>query len=148
MGAGPHPSTQNPEQHATDPMLADIAIIPIGHGAHTSETLAGVLKIIKDSGLPYQLTPTSTCLEGSWTEVMAVVKQCHDFARGDAPHVVTLLRIEEDMEQGGKLARNVASVEAEAGEKFKKSPDPTATAAPSAPGGVASRGVLSESVSG
>ena len=123
-------------------MLADLAIIPVGHGAHTSETLAGVLKIIKDSGLPYQLTPTSTCLEGSWEEVMAVVKRCHDFARGDAPHVVTLLRIEEDMEQGGKLARNVASVEAEAGEKFKKSPDPAA------PVGVASRGVLAESVSG
>ncbi|MBC8009143.1 MAG: thiamine-binding protein, partial [Burkholderiales bacterium] len=56
-------------------MLADLVIIPIGHGARTSETLAGVLKIIKDSGLAYQLTPTSTCLEGTWEEVMAVVKR-------------------------------------------------------------------------
>lgn len=103
-------------------MLADLAIIPIGHSPHTSKTLAEVLKTIKSSGLPYQLTPTSTCLEGSFDEILAVVKRCHQIARSDAPHVVTLLRLEEDEASEGKLKSNPASVEKQAGEAFEKKP--------------------------
>jgi uncharacterized protein (TIGR00106 family) len=105
-------------------MLADLAVIPVGHGAHTSDVLSEVLKAIKASGLPYQLTPTSTCIEGGWDEVMAVVKHCRSIARGSAPHVITLLRIEDDLEQrSGKLVANVESVEQEAGEDFSTSPE-------------------------
>ncbi len=103
-------------------MLADLAIIPIGHSPHTSKTLAEVLKTIKDSGLPYQLTPTSTCIEGSWDEILAVVKRCHQIGRADAPHVVTLLRLEEDEATEGKLKSNPESVEKKAGESFEKNP--------------------------
>lgn len=107
-------------------MLADLAIIPIGQGEHTSETLAEVLKLIKESGLSYQLTPTSTCIEGSWADIVALAERCHQAARADAPHVVTLLRIEDDRNQAGKLARNVASVEEKAGETFDTSPEEAA----------------------
>jgi uncharacterized protein (TIGR00106 family) len=103
-------------------MLADLAIIPIGHSPHTSQVLAEVLKTIKDSGLPYQLTPTSTCLEGSWDDIIAVVKRCHQIARSDTPHVLTLLRLEEDEASSGKLKSNPASVEQKAGESFQKKP--------------------------
>lgn len=104
-------------------MLADLCIIPIGHETHTSGMLADVLKIVKESGLPYQLTPTSTCLEGSWTDVMAVVHRCHEAVRSESPHLVTMLRIEDDVDSDPMLARNVASVEAEAGEAFATSPE-------------------------
>lgn len=103
-------------------MLADLAIIPIGHGPHTSQVLAEVLKVIKDSGLPYQLTPTSTCIEGSWDDILAVVKRCHQVAHADTPHVVTLLRLEEDETGSGKLKSNPSSVEQKAGESFEKQP--------------------------
>lgn len=103
-------------------MLADLAIIPIGHSPHTSQVLADILKTIKDSGLPYQLTPSSTCIEGSWDEIMAVVKRCHQIAYSDTPHVMTLLRIEEDEKSSGKLRSNPASVEQKAGESFEKNP--------------------------
>lgn len=103
-------------------MLADLVIIPIGSGTHTSASLAQVLKIIKDSGLPYQFTPASTCIEGTWEQIMALTKQCHEAVRADSPHLVTLLRLEEDAGQLNKLAENVASVEEEAGESFEKMP--------------------------
>jgi uncharacterized protein (TIGR00106 family) len=109
-------------------MLADLVIIPIGNGTHTSASLAEALKIIKDSGLPYQLTPTSTCIEGTWAEIMALVKRCHDAVRADSPHLTTLLRLEEDGGETGKLAENVASVEEEAGESFEKLPTVAAVA--------------------
>jgi uncharacterized protein (TIGR00106 family) len=103
-------------------MLADLVIIPIGNGTHTSSALAEVLKIIKDSGLPYQLTPASTCIEGTWDEIMAVAKRCHDAVRADSPHLLTMLRLEEDGGEKNKLAENVAAVEEEAGESFEKVP--------------------------
>lgn len=123
-------ATRNP--NPPHPMLADLAIIPVGHGAHTSDVLSEILRAIKASGLPYQLTPTSTCIEGDWDEVMALVKHCRSIARGSSPHVITLLRIEDDLEQrAGKLSANVESVEEEAGEDFATTPD-AAEAAPHA----------------
>lgn len=103
-------------------MLPDLAIIPIGHTPHTSQVLAEILKTIKDSGLPYQLTPSSTCIEGSWDDIMALVKRCHQIARSDTPHVLTLLRLEDDEKSFGKLASNSRSVEEKAGESFEKNP--------------------------
>jgi len=103
-------------------MLADLTIIPIGRTPHTSETLAAVLKIIKDSGLSYQLTPTSTCIEGNWDEIMAVVRQCHEIARDETPHVVTLLKLESDDRELNKLRANIESVEEQAGEALATEP--------------------------
>lgn len=111
-------------------MLADLVIIPIGNGAHTSAALAEVLKIIKESGVPYQFTPTSTCIEGSWAEITVVAKRCHDAVRANSPHLVTLLRIEDDMGQTQKLEQNIESVEDEAREKFAKTPGGDKIAAP------------------
>jgi len=31
-----------------------------------SKEIAEVLRIVDDSGLPYQLTPAGTCIEGDW----------------------------------------------------------------------------------
>ena len=111
----------------TPGMLADLSIIPVGRSPHTSDTLASVLKIIKDSGLAYQLTPTSTCIEGSWDEIMAVVRRCHEVARDETPHVVTLLKLESDDRSLDKMNNNIASVEEQAGESFRTRPEPAET---------------------
>jgi len=103
-------------------MLADLTIIPIGHSPHTSHVLADVLKTVKESGLAYQLTPTSTCIEGSWDDIVAVAKRCHQIARTGAPHVVTTLRFEDDEVTQNKLRSNLDSVEEKAGEVFEKQP--------------------------
>jgi uncharacterized protein (TIGR00106 family) len=103
-------------------MLADLVIIPIGNGTSTSNSLADVLKLIKESGLPYQLTPTSTCIEGTWDEIMALAKRCHETVRARSPHLTTLLRLEEDKGEMNKLEENVASVEEKADEAFIKAP--------------------------
>ncbi|HEY8932866.1 MAG TPA: MTH1187 family thiamine-binding protein [Rariglobus sp.] len=103
-------------------MLADLVIIPIGNGTHTSASLSKVLKLIKDSGLPYQLTPASTCIEGTWDEIVALAKRCHAAVHADSPHLITMLRLEDDAGEARKLVENVAAVEEEAGESFEKAP--------------------------
>jgi uncharacterized protein (TIGR00106 family) len=103
-------------------MLVELSIVPVGGDAHLSDEIAEVLKIIDVSGLPYQLTPTGTCLEGEWEEVMSVVRQCHSRARERSPHVMTWIKIEDDEGETNKLTRNIVSVEEKAGRSLNKHP--------------------------
>jgi uncharacterized protein (TIGR00106 family) len=96
-------------------MLIELSLIPIGHNPHLSAELAKALQLVDASGLPYQLTPSGTCIEGEWEEVMTVIRQCHERVRKSTPHVVTLIKIEDDEGEQHKLTRNIASVEEKVG---------------------------------
>ena len=101
-------------------MLAELSIIPLGNSAHLSGELAKVLKLVDESGLPYQLTPSGTCIEGEWDELMPLIRQCHERARKASPHVVTLIKIEDDEGEQHKLTRNVASIEEKIGHPLQQ----------------------------
>jgi uncharacterized protein (TIGR00106 family) len=103
-------------------MLAEFSIMPMGQDAHTSQQLAEALKIVEESGLPYQLTPTATCLEGAWEEVLPVIRLCHARVRNISPHVVTMIKIEDDAGETEQLASNLSSVEEKAGRPLSKAP--------------------------
>lgn len=99
-------------------MLIELSVLPLGRGTHLSDEIAEALKIVDDSGLPYQLTPSGTCIEGDWDEVMAVVRRCHERVRRGSTHVVTTVRIEDDEGATDKLRTNVGSVEQKAGRRL------------------------------
>lgn len=92
-------------------MLVDFSIIPVGGDVHTSEQLAEALRVVDASGLPHQLTPSGTCIEGDWNQVMHLVRQCHDRVRQFSQHVVTIIKIEDDADASEKIRRNVESIE-------------------------------------
>ena len=101
-------------------MLLEFSIIPLGGDTHVSHEIAEALKIIDESGLPYQLTPSATCIEGNWEEVMPVVQRCHMRLRQTCPHVITSIQIEDEEGAKDKLARNVASVEEKVGHPLRR----------------------------
>ncbi len=101
-------------------MLAELSISPLGRGTHLSRDLAEILKIVDDSRLRYCLTPSGTCIEGEWDEVMALVKRCHDYARKGSAHVMTTVRIEDEAGASDKLNENIASVERAAGRQLRR----------------------------
>lgn len=103
-------------------MLFELSVTPLGAGPHISGPLAEVLKIIDSSGLPYQLAPTGTTIEGEWDEVMPVIRKCHERTRQDSPHVITTIKIEDEEGEREKLRRNVASVEEKAGRPLHTAP--------------------------
>jgi uncharacterized protein (TIGR00106 family) len=115
-------------------MLIELSIVPLGCDVRWSDQLAEALKLVDASGLPYVLTPSGTCIEGGWDEVMELVRQCHDEARRSSPHVLTSIRIED--EEGGldQLTRNIASVEEKLGRPLRKL-DPRGAGPPAAAGG-------------
>lgn len=117
-------------------MTADLTILPVGGGAHLGTMLADVLKEIRRQGVVYQLTGTTTCLEGNWEQITNVARACHEIGRKHAPHVVTMLRIEDDIEGSNELEAGIKAVEELAGEKFNSQPPhppKVVTAAPAAP---------------
>lgn len=92
-------------------MLAELTIVPLNVGDHLSGPLAEVLDIVDRSGVRYKLTPTGTCLEGGWDEVMDVVRACHASMRQKSSHVFTTIRIEDEEGEDDKLVRNITSIE-------------------------------------
>jgi uncharacterized protein (TIGR00106 family) len=96
-------------------MLVEFSIIPVGAGEHLSKPIAEVLKIIERSGLSYKLTPGSTCLEGDWTNVMEVIRQCHVRMCEESGHVVSILKIEDEAGVTNKMTSNIQSVEQQIG---------------------------------
>lgn len=103
-------------------MLAEVSIIPVAGNTHSSAELAKILKLIDESGLPYQLTPSSTCIEGEWDEVMPLIRRCHERARKGSSHVVTFIKLEEDDGERDKLTGNVKSVEEKFGHALNTEP--------------------------
>lgn len=54
--------------------LVAVAIAPFGEGEELSEYVAEVIRVIRDSGLPYNTTSMFTEIEGEYGKVMQVVK--------------------------------------------------------------------------
>jgi len=92
-------------------MLVELSITPLTGNSHISDEIAGILDIIDEADVPYQLTPAGTCLEDEWDEVMPVIRQCHEQAREYAPHVITALKIEDEDGAANQLEENISSVE-------------------------------------
>ena len=102
-------------------MLAELSIVPLGRGEHLSTAIAEVLDVVDRSGIRYKFTPCGTCLEGSWQEVMDVVRNAHARARQTSRHVMTTIRIEDEEGETDKLTRNVTSVEEKLGRQLAES---------------------------
>jgi len=75
-------------------MLAEFSIIPIGTGESVGEVVAGVIRLVDASGLPYKANAMGTIVEGEWDTVMALLKKCHDEALRLSPRVVSHISID------------------------------------------------------
>ena len=99
-------------------VLLEFSMTPLNQGESVSAFVARSLDIVDRSGLPYQLTPMGTILEGEWDEVMAVVTACFEAMRADCDRVSTQIRIDYRKGPAGRLAAKVAAVERKLGRKL------------------------------
>src|SRR3990172_6325290 len=99
-------------------VLLEFAMSPLDKGVSLSPYVARSLDIIDRSGLPYQLTPMGTILEGEWEEVMAVVTACYKRMSQDCDRISTSMRIDYRAAKSGRLKSKVEAVEGELGRKL------------------------------
>ena len=92
-------------------LLINFSIFPLDKGESVSQYVVRAVKIIKNSGLIYELGPMGTSIEGEWDEVMDVVTRCFEELKRDCSRVY--LGITGDYRKKGKdrITAKVKSVE-------------------------------------
>lgn len=102
-------------------MLAEISIIPVGKDVSISGYVAEVAEIIDKSGLDYRINPMGTVIEGSFDEIMGLLKQCHDIVMKDVDRVIITLSMDDRKDKvPPRLDKKVESVEKKLGHSLKK----------------------------
>ncbi len=91
-------------------VIVDFSLFPLDKGESLSPYVARSLRIIQESGLPYDFRAMGTSLEGEWDEVMEVVRRCLEAMRADCNRVVLHLKADCRKGPGGRLQRKIDSV--------------------------------------
>jgi uncharacterized protein (TIGR00106 family) len=91
-------------------VILDFSMYPLDKGESLSPFVARSIKIIRESGLPYEFRSMGTSLEGEFDEVMAVVKRCFEAMRQDCSRVVLSLKADYRKGPSGRMKRKVESV--------------------------------------
>jgi uncharacterized protein (TIGR00106 family) len=101
-------------------MLAEFSIFPIGKDVSLSKYVARSIKLIDESGLPYRMNPMGTVVEGSWDEIMELIKKCHMAILKDSERVSTTIKIDDRKGVKNALDSKIKSVEEKIGRGLKK----------------------------
>ena len=92
-------------------MLVEFTVVPLGKGESVSEYVAECMRIVKASGLSYQLTPMATILEGERDEVMNVIMECHQRVLDMSKRVITEIKIDDRKDRKNAMTQKIRSVE-------------------------------------
>ncbi len=93
--------------------IMQIKILPLGTGSTSvGKWVAGVMKLVEQSGLKHQLTPMSTIIEGDLDDLFALARRVHEapFQAG-AQRVVTIIEIDDRRDRESSMERKIRSVE-------------------------------------
>jgi uncharacterized protein (TIGR00106 family) len=95
-------------------MLVAFSISPTSgdETGSVSEAVAAAVRVVKESGLPWELTSMFTTVEGEWDEVMGVVKRAVDVVAEVSPRVGLVLKADIRPGFDGQLTEKVARVNA------------------------------------
>lgn len=100
-------------------VLLEFAMAPTGQGESMSAQVARILDVIDKSGLPYQLTPMGTILEGEWDQVMAVVTACFKTLQADCPRISMNCKMDYRASGASRLRSKIEKVEQHLGRKLR-----------------------------
>jgi uncharacterized protein (TIGR00106 family) len=92
-------------------VIVEFSVVPIGVGISLSPYVAECVRLVRDSGLKYELTPMGTVLEGEGDKVIPVVMRCHERVMQMSERVVTSIKIDDRRNWHGGMASKVRSVE-------------------------------------
>ena len=90
-------------------MLVAFSISPTAttEDADVAEAVAAAVRVVKESGLPWELTSMFTTVEGDWDEVMTVVKRAVDVVAEVSPRVGLVLKADIRPGFDGQLSAKV-----------------------------------------
>ena len=94
-------------------MIVAFSVAPSGGESDSvSAAVAEAVRVVRDSGLPYELNAMFTLIEGEWDEVMDVVRRAVQAAGAGAPRTSLVLKADIRPGHTNQLRDKVARVEA------------------------------------
>lgn len=92
-------------------VVAEISAFPIGKGESLSKSVAEVVKIIKESGLKYQIGAMGTTVEGEWNQIMELFTECRNKLTESYSRVYMSLKTDERKTKSHSIAHKIKIVE-------------------------------------
>jgi uncharacterized protein (TIGR00106 family) len=92
-------------------MLLAFSITPIGTGESVSAGVAAAVRLVRASGLPNETNAMFTNVEGSWDEVMDLLKECVEAVAEHAPRVSVVAKLDYRPGARDQLHGTVETVE-------------------------------------
>lgn len=99
-------------------VLLEFAMSPGGKGESLSPWVARIIDVIDRSGVPYQLTPMGTVLEGDFDTVFGVVAACYRALETDCSRISMNLKMDYRAGPGGRIKAKTEKIEARLGRKL------------------------------
>ena len=91
-------------------VILELSIFPMDKGVSVSPYVSRVVKIIKDSGLPYATNSMGTCIEGAWDEVHALVDRCFKELEQDCDRIYLMVKADYRKDRIDGMRKKVESV--------------------------------------
>lgn len=101
-------------------MLVQVSFIPIGVGTSLSQYIAKVVKVMDESGIPYQIHAMGTIIEGEWDEIMNLIKKCKDILMEEIDRLVIDIKVDDRKGTKNRIEAKVKSVEEKIGKSLRK----------------------------
>jgi uncharacterized protein (TIGR00106 family) len=101
-------------------MIVQFSIVPLGKAPGIGDDVAKVLKIVDNSGLSYKITPMGTVVEGSWDDIMGLIKKCHRLVLKNGERALTSITIDDRKRRKNMMEEKIRSVEKRLGKSLRK----------------------------
>ncbi len=101
--------------------LVSLSIFPTDKGESVSPYVSKVIKLIKESGLPYKLTPMATIVEtDDISEVFKLMEKAYKILREEGCNrIYTVMTVDYRKGRSNRMEQKVRSVEEKIGEVKK-----------------------------
>ncbi|MFH1156671.1 MAG: MTH1187 family thiamine-binding protein [Pseudomonadota bacterium] len=92
-------------------VIMDLCVVPIGVGVSVSAYIAQCHRVLKKFPVKTQLHAYGTNIEGSWDDVFAAVKACHEAVHAmGAPRITTTIKVGTRVDRDQSIADKISSV--------------------------------------
>jgi len=101
-------------------VLVEFAMFPTDKGESVSEYVSRIIKMFKDSNIPYELTPMGTVFEvDRIEEATEVINKAYKLLEPDCNRVYTTIKMDIRKGKKNRMKQKIASIEKRIGEVSK-----------------------------
>ncbi len=98
-------------------VLLEFAMFPTDKGVSVSSYVSRIIKMIKESGVSYQLTPMGTIIETeTMDEALVIVKKSYEQLEPDSDRIYSSLKFDIRKGERNRMKKKINSIESKIGE--------------------------------